>query len=420
LDLIEDIKAGRQSSWSSPTIPQAPSIAVIPFWEAQSLPDQEHFADGMTEDLIAALSRFRWFLVADRNASFAFREASVEVQEVAAGLGVRYVVTGSIVRSAGRVGVSTELTEGKTGERLWADHYDRDVADIFDLQDEIVRSIVGVIEPTIGSAERARAARKLPASLDSWDCYHRGLWHFWKVTRCDFDIAGKLLQSACDRDPGFAAAHSARAYQLFSSVVIGWAADRERTLDQAWSAVRKALALDDSDAFAHMTLGRILTLWKHYGPAVEELEFAVSLNPYLALAHYGLGFALYRAGNAEGAILHVERAIKHSPFDPLRWRFEELAGEICFVLDRHDEAKAWLEGAKGNANSDFWPLLYLSAVEVEMGHVEEAELAIQNATRLEPELSIQMLSTAICDIDPTYKNRILKALSKVGSLPEVI
>jgi adenylate cyclase len=240
-------------------IPHKPSIAVLPFSNMSGDPDQDYFSDGITEDIITALSKIRWFFVIARNTTFTYKEQNVDVKQVAKDLGVRYVMEGSVRKAGDRVRVTAQLIDAKTGGHVWADRYDRDLADIFELQDEMTQTIVAAIEPELSSVERERARRKPPGSLDAWGSYQRGLWHLHRFTKSDNEEAEQLFQRAAKLDPGFSGAFMGLAIVGYWDVLFGHAKSPEETLAKAFTAAHTAVSLDDKDAMAHWALGRVYT-----------------------------------------------------------------------------------------------------------------------------------------------------------------
>ena len=398
-------------------LPDKPSIAVLPFDNMSGDPEQEYFSDGITEDIITALSKFRWFFVIARNSSFTYKGKSVDVKQVARELGVRYMLEGSVRKAGSRVRISAQLIDAQTGNHVWAERYDRELADIFDLQDEMTATIVGAIEPELGGAERARAKRKPPDNLDAWDRYQRGLWHLWRYNRDDYGEAEKLFQASIDLDPGFGPAYAGVAYLLNSSVIFGWTDAPDQTLGRALRAGQRAVSSDDKDPFAHFALGRTLTLQGDFETAIAELEKAIDLNPNLALAYYGLGFALAWSGRAREALPHFHKAIRQSPHDPALWTFETMAGFAHIQLGEYAEAVEWLKKAARHPNSIFWPNLNLAVAFVEQEEWDKARAAMDAELELQPDLSVTAVAAMLGSLHPDWKDRFLDALRKAG-LPE--
>jgi adenylate cyclase len=227
-------------------LPEKPSIAVLPFTNLSGDPEQEYLADGIAEDLITDLSKIRWFFVIARNSTFTYKGQAIEVRQVSHELGVRYVLEGSIRKSGDRVRISAQLIDATTGQNVWAERYDREVEDIFELQDEMTQTIVAAVEPELGAFERDRALRTPPQSLDAWKTYQRGLWHLWSFTERDNTEALRLLRRARELDPNFAAAYAYEGYSHFLNVILGYTNTPGESLKAALAAAKKAATLDDN------------------------------------------------------------------------------------------------------------------------------------------------------------------------------
>ena len=258
--------------------PFKPSIAVLPFNNMSGDPEQEFFADGLAEDLITALSRIHWLFVSARNSSFTFKGTAVSVGEVARVLGVRYVVEGSVRKAGNRIRITAQLIDAEPGNHVWATRYDREIADIFAIQDEISEAFVAAIEPEIGQVERERARRKAPDSLDCWEHYQRGLWHLYKFTAAENAEAKRLLRHAIELDPGFGPAHTGLGYAYFLDTIMGFGVS-DRSIQDSYRAIRQAIALDDRDALAHYTLGRLYMLLGDPEQSRAQSQRAVGAKP---------------------------------------------------------------------------------------------------------------------------------------------
>ena len=395
-------------------LPDKPSIAVLPFDNMSNDPEQGFFADGMAEDIITALSKFRWFFVIDRNSSFTYKGKATSAREVARELGVQYVLEGSVRKAGDRVRITAQLIDANSGNHIWAERYDHQLVDIFALQDEITETIVSTIEPELSGVERERARRKPPENLDVWERYQHGLWHLWKKTSDNNDEAERLFLDVINLDPGFAPAHAALAYILFDRVALGWTKGRDDTLQRSLRAGQRAVSLDDKDPFAHFALGRVHALQENYDSAISELQTAIDLNPNFAMAHYGLGHALAWAGREGEALTPLYRAMRLSPHDPLYFAFENMAGCCHLQLGEYEQALKLLSNAARNPNGIFWSHAVLAMAFVELNRPEEAQASLEEALRLQPDLSLSTISTMIRPLRSGFKNRITKALRDLG------
>ena len=280
-------------------LPDKPSIAVLPFQNMSGDPDQEYFADGMVEDIITALSRIRWLFVIARNSSFTYKGQAVDVKQVGRALGVRYVLEGSVRRGGNRVRVTAQLIDALSGAHVWAERYDRDLSDIFAVQDEITASVAGVIEPALAEAEQQRALRKPTESLDAWEAYQRGMWHFNKYGAEENRTAQGFFRQAMAIDPNFSPAHYGYALALQWDV---WHYSTRSLLEvqgPARAEASRAVALDDKDAMGHAVLAHMLLWGSEWEPAIAEARTALALTrtaPSSRLSRGSAGSAA--AGNA--------------------------------------------------------------------------------------------------------------------------
>ena len=298
-------------------LPDKPSIAVLPFQNMSGDPEQEYFADGIAEDVITMLSKSRALFVIARNSSFTYKGKAVDVKLVARELGVRYVLEGSVRKAGNRVRVTGQLIEAATGGHLWAERYDRDLIDIFAVQDEITASVSAAILPTMERSERERAARKLPGSLDGWGCYHRGMWHLAHVEVTQNALARELFQRATALDPGFAAAEAVLGLTyLYVAAFFSPDGERGDSVPSAAEHARRAVALDPADALGHSILALALMMSGRHAEANSEADLAIELDPNSAVAHAYHGATRTYGGRPSEAIASLETAMRLSPFDP--------------------------------------------------------------------------------------------------------
>ena len=272
--------------------PERPSIAVLPFVNMSGDPEQDYFSDGISEDIITALSKLRWFFVIARNSSFIYKGKAVHLKQVAEELGVRYVMEGSVRKIGDRVRITAQLNDVVTGSHLWAERYDRDLADVFAVQDEITEAIVAAIEPQLYAAENFHARRKAPDSLDAWDLVMRALSHYWRVTRPDNVVAQALLEKAISIDPSYGQALGVLATSYMFTAHMGWM-DMATAMAKAESAALAAIRADSEDPWAHNALGHVYLFARRFDDSLAEFETALRLNPNFALTqgYYGLSLA---------------------------------------------------------------------------------------------------------------------------------
>jgi adenylate cyclase len=297
--------------------PDKPSIAVLPFDNLSGDPEQEYFSDGVAEDLITALSRVHSFFVTARNSSFSYKGKPADVRHVAAELGVRYVLEGSVRKAGNRIRLTAQLIDGATGNHVWAERYDREIGDVFDLQDEMTERIVGAIEPAISKAEIQRVRSKRTDSLDAWDLCQRGWWHRYRNRREDYVAALDFFRRALEKDPDFASALAGLADAMSYQVVFSFVADSAAHIDQAIRYGRRAVEIDDQDPVAHLSLGRAYLVGRHYEDGIRSIQNALRLNPYFAAAQYSLGGAYVVTGRFEEGIDAIRKFMALSPQDDM-------------------------------------------------------------------------------------------------------
>jgi TolB-like protein/cytochrome c-type biogenesis protein CcmH/NrfG len=409
---------GRVAAVKSHGLPDKPSIAVLAFANMSSDIGEEYFADGLSEEIITELSRFRSLFVISRNSSFTYKGRTVNVQEVGRDLGVRYLVEGSVRRADNRVRVTAQLIETSTGRHVWADRYDREIKDIFSLQDEITRTIAGAVEPELGTVERERSRMKSPENLDAWDLYQRGLWHLYQETEAGNTEALRHFEQSAELNPDFAPAHTAVACVLCFDVINGYRELPNVSIEGACRATKQAIALDEKDAMAHVVLGRIQLLQCKHDDAIAELETALRLNPNLADAHHGLGFALTMSGRPGEALLQFDKAIRLSPYDPRSSSFHEMRAWALLVMGRHDEAAGSARIAVRKPNADIWAYSTLGAVLGHLGHLDEAGSALEELLKRKPDFSLGFVRRLVFyNSIPAHLDLYLDGLRKAG-LPE--
>ncbi len=356
-----------------------PTIAVLPFNNMSGDPEQEYFSDGITEDVITALSKHRWLGVVARNTTFAYREQSVDVRRLADELSADYVVEGSVRRAGDRIRVTAQLIDAKTGNHLWAERYDRKLEDIFDVQDEITATIAARVEPEVGAAERERVARGPRTDLRAWDQYHLGVAHFYKFTAEDNLEAQRLLQASRELDPSFGDAHAWWAYAVTLGMVYWDTEPDEGLLDEALSAAKRALELDDQNAVFYALKARVQLARREYTSALAENEMAVKLNPTFATAYCGLGDSLCYEGRYDEAIERFEKAVELSPSHPQRWAFLTYGALALIFKKDFETALTWTAKAIEIPNCQYWTTAHRA---VAFAHLDRLDEARQTAVAL--------------------------------------
>jgi adenylate cyclase len=298
-------------------LPDKPSIAVLAFTNMSGDPEQEFFADGIAEDIITVLSKSRLLFVIARNSSFTYKGKAVAVPEIGRELGVRYVLEGSVRKAGNRVRVTAQLIDALSGGHLWAERFDRDLADIFSVQDEITVRVSGAILPAVERSERERAARKPPHSLDAWESYYRGMWHFANVEAAENEKARSFFGRAIELDSRFAPAEAALALTYLNEITLFRPHLREVNIPRALDHAGSAIKIDATDATAHAVFARALWMSGRHAESLAEADLAVSLDPNSAAAHGARGGASLWGGRPCEAIEPLRTAMRLSPFDPL-------------------------------------------------------------------------------------------------------
>lgn len=378
-----------ESATSRPAtaVPPKLSIAVLPFANMSGDAEQDYFADGISEDIITALSKLSQLFVIARNSSFTFKGQNVHVQEVGTKLGVRYVLEGSVRKSGNRVRITAQLIDATSGGHLWAERFDRDLTDIFAVQDDVTQQIVGALSLNLTAGDRQRLAPEYPRNTEAYDYFLRGreLWH--RLTRETNVAARDLLQRAIELDPKFASAHAFLALTHGIDYLNRWGASPPESMAQADEAATRAVMLDGSDPWAHWALAIVKLYTRRHDGAVDEAERALVLNPNFAEAHVALGEALYYSGRSEDALESFARGKFLNPYFPdVLLHFQALA---LFQLGRYEEAAdLLLQRLARNAVTDVSRAL-LAASYGQLGRFAEAQAAWRDVLRVNPDYSLE-------------------------------
>jgi adenylate cyclase len=364
-----------------------PSIAVLPFANISGDPEQEYFADGISEDIIAGLSKLRWFFVIARNSSFTYKGNAVDVKRVSRELGVRYVLEGSVRKGGNRVRITAQLIDASTGNHIWADRYDGDLTDVFALQDEITKKVVAAIEPKLLEAESVRSQGRSPEDLDAWDMVMQTNSLLWRLTKIDIDAAIALLRLAIERYPNYAPAHSMLAIALlFRGISVGVAHSQE--MKEAALLASRAAELDDHDPWAHLALGWAAFLMRRSHDAVVEYQRALDINPNFAAARAHLGMALACDGQSDTAIHHSEQALRMSPHDPQNIFVYTALAVAHYLAGNYPEAVGFGHKAvQQRPGFTGGHRIYVASL-AQAKRIGEARAALDRLKELQPEISI--------------------------------
>ncbi|MHC8327549.1 winged helix-turn-helix domain-containing protein [Pseudomonas sp. LB1P83] len=373
-------------------LPEKPSITVLPFHNLSGDPEQDYFADGMVEDIIAALSRIRWLFVIARNSSFTYKGRAVDVKGVGQELGVRYVLEGSVRKSGNKVRITGQLIDVTSGTHIWAERFEGLLDDIFELQDQIAESVVGAIAPQLERAEIERAKRKPTESLDAYDYYLRGMAKLHSGTREDIAEALPLFYKAIELDAEFASAYGMAAWCHFWRKLNGWMTDRTQEIAEGVRLARLAVALGREDAVALTRGGHALAhLAGDVDGGIALLDRARMLNPNLAPAWFLGGILRALHGESDEAIEHLTHAVRLSPLDPEMFRMQVGMALSHFFAGRYDVALAWAEKALGNLPSLLPPVALMAASHALSGRMDKAKRAMQRLQELDPSLRLSNL-----------------------------
>ena len=366
-------------------LPDKPSVAVLPFTNMSADPEQEFFADGIAEDVITALSHYPSLFVIARNSSFTYKGRTVDMKEIGRELGVRYVLEGGLRKSGNRIRVTAQLVEAETGNHIWAERYDRDVADIFTVQDEITEAVTITVAPAIADAELRRAIRKPPGTLDAWAAYQRGLWHLSVFSPDDTALAEKFFTHAIQLDPTFAGGYRGLAVAQYRAAVVFQKQGLSEALSSIGALARRAIALDGSDAASRSFLSWAFHLEGDQERAIVEAERALALSPNLASAHRNLGTALLLSGRPREGLALLEASNRLDPRDQhgLHNHLNRVATASYFLR----EYEAAVEAAQRaiRAFPDFpGPYRWLAAALGQLGRAAHAKEVLEKAIAVSP------------------------------------
>jgi TolB-like protein len=393
--------------------PSRPSIAVLPFDNMSGDPAQDYFADGMSEDLITGLSRIRWLFVIARNSTFVYKNRAVDVRQVARELGVRYVLEGSIRRAGRQLRVSAQLIDAVTGGHHWAEQYDRELGDIFAVQDEITSSVVAAIEPHLLAAEGVRAFSRSPDDLGAWEYVARARTHVWRLTRSDNAAATDALKRAVEAYPDYAPARSLLGFCLVFAAHNGWI-DRDQGLLAGREHIVRAVALDDCDPWGQIAFGYSSMMERRTEESLAAFRRAVTLNPSSAAAHCYLSHGSAFAGLDSQAITHGEVAIRLSPLDPEMAMFLGGIAVTHYLAGRYGESLLYAEELLRLRPGFQGAQRMRCASLAQTGQVEEAKQFLAKIWLEHPQLSIDWIRKCVPYQTPELMERFLDGMRKAG------
>jgi TolB-like protein/class 3 adenylate cyclase len=399
-------------------LPDKPSIAVLPFQNLSGDPEQEYFADGTVEDIITALSRFRQLFVIARNSSFVYKGRAVDIKQVSRELGVHYVLEGSVRKAGKRIRITAQLIDASTGAHLWAERFDGDLEDIFDLQDQVTARVVGEIAPKLERAEIERAKRKPTESLDAYNYFLRGMASVNQWTREANDEALRAFYKAIELDPDFASAYGMAAWCYIWRRLNGWVVDRAQETSEGGRLAKRAVELGKDDAVA-LSRGGHAFAWFHrdLDNSAAFIDRALALNPNLSAAWNLSGWVRAYRSELDLAVEHQARAMRLSPIDPILYNMQVGTAFAHFLADRHDEASEWANRALREQPNYPAATRILAASKALAGQSGEAREAMLRLRGLDPSLRVSNLGEVYPLRRPEDLAKVVEGLRKAG-LPD--
>ncbi|UWU89362.1 winged helix-turn-helix domain-containing tetratricopeptide repeat protein [Bradyrhizobium sp. CB1015] len=409
-----------QSAAAKPDLPlpDKPSLAVLPFTSLSSDPEQEYFADGMVEDIITGLSRSKSLFVIARQSTFTYRGKAIDIRQVGRELGVRYVLEGSVRKSGDRIRISGQLIEATTGAHLWADRFDSQLNDIFDLQDQVTSSVINALFPQLERAEIERAKRKPTENLQAYDYYLRALWSFYQFTREQNVEALRLIRLAFELDSGLAAAYALGAYCYLQRKIFGWTVNVDQDMtDTRWLATR-AIELDKDDPTVLVRAGQaIAVVLYEIEDGVALVARAHELNPNLAVARITIGWEHIRRGDIEGALEQFHGGGRLSPMDPFLFLMQTGIAFAHFLADQYEDGSSWAKLAVLDRPNYLNAQFILAACHAMSGRVAEAQAIGARLAKARPALRVSTLASKLARVyKPEHLEKITRAC-RVMDLP---
>lgn len=398
-------------------LPEKPAIAVLAFENQSGDPEQEYFADGITDEIITELSRVDWLMVISRGSTFTYKGQAIDAKRVGRELGVHYVVEGLVRRSGDRVRVTARLVDAQAGGRqLWAERFDREVKDVLDIQDEIAGAIVASIDSRLKQVEQEQAKQKV-GNVTLWEGFQKAMWHFYKYTDPDTETAKELLSKLMKQTPTFAGAHAALALLGMRRLFWGDPDHADERLRAAQHHAVKAVELDEGSSFARIALSRVFAFQGKYDQAIQEAEMSVILNPSSSGGYLNLAGTLLWGERVEEAMAAIDQSIRLSPKGPQLLLKTFVKGVLYYFLDDYGQAERLLRKADASHNLVPFPCLLLAAVFIRQGRPEEARSIMAEAREQLPEMTVSRLRAAWRTLAPRYRDKMLGDLARAG-LPD--
>ncbi len=392
----------RQALPESDALFRRPAVAVLPFENLSRDPDDEYFADGLTEDLITALSLWRTFPVIARNSTFSYKGTSPDIRRVGEELGARYVIEGSVRRAGDRARIAAQLINTETGHHVWAERFDRDIKDIFALQDELSLRITATVAPELERTEQRRLSRFDAPDLDAWGYVQRGWLLVDQFTKESVAAARECFERAVSIDPSYCQAHVGVSRSHFVDYRWGFSDDIEHTRSAMMESARKAVDLDNQEARAHWVLGTAYRARQQYDMAIFELVHALGLNPSLYFARFALGACHFDLGRPTEGIPHIQNAIQLNPRDPRNFAPYMLLSAVCLDVHDYAEAEKWAGNAIGLKTDLADAYIILASSLGHQGRFTEAATAYGEYSRLREDRGAQPYIRVVVQIDQEH------------------
>ena len=400
------------TSAPAPALPDKPSIAVLPFLNMSGDQEQEYFVDGMTEDLITDLSKVSGLFVIARNSSFTYKGKAVDVKRIGRELGVRHVLEGSVRKAGNRVRITAQLIDAGSGGHLWAERFDRDLTDIFSMEDEVVEKIVSALAVTLTQGEEQRLRRRGTGNVEAYELWLRGRELLTRSTRDSVEQARAMYRRAIEIDMNFPAPHAGLALAAISDYVSDWALDPAQALDEAERWARRAVELNDQEPVSHMALGNVLLWRRDHEGALSEFRHMIVLDPNFAQGHAATGLALMYAGRAAEALEPIATAMRLDPhYSPIVLHF---LAQANYSLGEYETAAQLLVRRIARTPGTDSSRMLLASCYGHLGRGEDARATWAELLQVNPEFSLTQRAGVLPYKDPGDFQRIAEGLAKAG------
>ncbi|MDH4204618.1 MAG: hypothetical protein OEV45_03725 [Desulfobacteraceae bacterium] len=393
-------------------LPDKPSIAILPFVNMSDDPKQEYFSDGLTEEIITALSKVRRLFVIARNSSFTYKGKSLTVQQIGRELGVRFVLEGSVRRAGDKVRITAQLVDATTGNHLWAERYDRNLTDIFAIQDEVTKEIITAMNVELTEGEQAQLAAKATDNLESYLKFMQARENIYHLSIESIALAKKLAEEAIALDPEYASAYRLLGVTYMHDALLGTSKSPKQSLTKAIELVKKAIELDDMNGYSHAVLGFLFLLIKQYDQAIAESERGITLNPNVADIHAWRALTLRFMGMSEEALREYKKAIRINPIPP-SWYLHGLAMTYCWI-GRYEEAITECEKAISQDPNSLYAHIAMTVIYSLSGRGEKARSEAAEVLRIHPKFSLNKYEKRVRYKNQEDTDRYIGALRKAG------